>query len=342
MGVGSLRFGLESAGTKLTGLRGESGSGAFGTRVALSADGDAALIGALGDNGQAGGTWVFMRSGSTWSQQGAKLTGSGESADGRFGSGLALSSDGNTALIGGPYDRRLIGGGSVWAFTRSGSVWTQQGPKLVPSDNTQTAFGGVVALSADGDTALIAGGSPADGRAWVFTRSGSSWSQQGSRLTSGSPSADTNAFGASAALSSDGNVAMIGDPSDNPAGDHTGIGPGAAWVFTRSAGVWSRQGGKLTPLDEAGPGGFGQSVALSSDDGSIALIGGPADGSSSGAAWVFGRSGSRWNQLGGKAAGSGGGWAGGVRFERGALRGREHGDHRRSERQLGNGCGLGV
>ena len=67
-------------------------------------------------------------------QQGSKLTGSGETGAGGFGSSVALSADGNTALIGGPYDNGGVG--AAWVFTRSGSTWTQQGPKLTASDET--------------------------------------------------------------------------------------------------------------------------------------------------------------------------------------------------------------
>ena len=63
------------------------------------------------DNGGTGAAWVFTRSGSTWTQQGGKLTGSGETGDGGFGSSVALSADGNTALIGGPGDNGSTGRG---------------------------------------------------------------------------------------------------------------------------------------------------------------------------------------------------------------------------------------
>ena len=80
-------------GPKLTG-GGESGAGAFGVDVALSADGSTALIGAPGDNDGVGAAWVFTRSGSTWIQQGPKLTGAGEDGFGEFGSSVALSATG--------------------------------------------------------------------------------------------------------------------------------------------------------------------------------------------------------------------------------------------------------
>ena len=78
MGVHALGRGLDQQGAKLTGT-GEIGDGQFGASVALSSDGNTALIGGDGDNSGAGAAWVFTRSGGAWTQQGAKLTG-GESA----------------------------------------------------------------------------------------------------------------------------------------------------------------------------------------------------------------------------------------------------------------------
>jgi hypothetical protein len=269
-------------GDKLTGS-GESGDGRFGFSVALSADGSTALIGGPFDGGNKGAAWVFTRSGAAWNQQDGKLTGSGESGDGFFGFGVALSADGSTALIGGPFD----GGnkGAAWVFNRSGGDWDQQGGKLTGSGEAgDGVFGLGVALSADGSTALVGG--PFDdgskGAAWVFTRSGGNWDQQGGKLT-GSGESGSGSFGASVALAADGKTALIGGPFDDG-------NKGAAWPFTRSGGDWNRQGGKLTGSGESGSGSFGASVALAAD-GSTAVIGGPIDDDSTGAAWVFTRSG---------------------------------------------------
>jgi hypothetical protein len=283
-------------GDSLTG-GGEWAAGEFGASVALSADGNTALIGAPSDDFRVGAAWVFTRLGSTWSQQGSKLTGAGEVGEGKFGTALALSADGNTALIGGIGDNNATG--AVWVFTRSGSTWSQQGEKLVGSSpEVEGRFGQSVALSGDGATALVGCGQfyGHGGGAWVFTRSGSTWSQQGSRLN---PSGEVGegSFGKSVALSSDGSSALIGAP-----GDDSGVG--AAWVFTRSGEEWAQQGSKLTGGEESGSGGFGEgdfgySVALSAEANN-ALIGGPADTNESGAAWVFVRSGSTWAQQGPK------------------------------------------
>jgi hypothetical protein len=100
-------------GTKLT-ATGSSGTAELGLAVALTADGNTALAGGPVDDGYVGAAWVFTRSGSTWMQQGSKLTGAGESGAGRFGSRVALARDGATALVAGPYDGAQKG--AVWAF----------------------------------------------------------------------------------------------------------------------------------------------------------------------------------------------------------------------------------
>jgi hypothetical protein len=282
-------------GGKLTG-DGESGTGQFGISVALSDDGNTALIGGSGDTAAAGAAWAFTRAGGVWTQQGPKLTANDETGAGRFGTSVALSADGNTAVIGGSGDSSNVG--AAWAFTRSGGAWTQQGSKLTAGGETGAGrFGSSVALSADGNTALIGG--PLDdsgvGAAWAFTRSGGAWTQQGTKFTA-SDEAGAARFGISAALSADGNTALIGADSDNG-------GTGAAWAFTRSGGTWTQQGTKLTASDETGSANFGSGVALS-DDGNTALIGGYLDNFFVGAAWVFTRSGAVWTQQGSKLTAS--------------------------------------
>ena len=116
-------------------------------------------------------------------QQGGKLTGGGETGDARFGSSVALSADGSTALVGGRRDSSDKG--AAWVFTRSGATWTQQADKLTGSAaNSGTQFGFSVALAANGSTALVGGRDDdgSNGAAWVFTRSGSAWSQQVGKL----------------------------------------------------------------------------------------------------------------------------------------------------------------
>jgi hypothetical protein len=98
---------------KLTGAE-EAGAGQFGYSATLSADGNTAVVGGALDAGAVGAAWVFTRTGSTWSQQGAKRTGSGERGTGWFGASAALSGDATIAVIGGFHDNN--GEGAVWVF----------------------------------------------------------------------------------------------------------------------------------------------------------------------------------------------------------------------------------
>jgi hypothetical protein len=106
------------------------------------------------------------------------------------GASVALSGDGNTAIVGGPSDDKTTG--ATWVFVRSGGVWSQQGDKLVGTGAYRADESGVplgqgmsIALSADGDTAIV-GGWGAEG-SWVLTRSGGVWSQQGKQLVRPQP-----------------------------------------------------------------------------------------------------------------------------------------------------------
>ncbi|MGO9489337.1 MAG: IPT/TIG domain-containing protein [Solirubrobacteraceae bacterium] len=271
----------------------------FGAGLALSADGTTAIVGAPHD-GRSGAAWIYTRSGTTWTREGGPLTGieptepcapeePGEPATCQFGLAVALSGDGKTALIGAPGENSDRG--AAWLFTRSGSSWVP-GPELQGGEESGPGhFGRSVAISGDGNTAVIGG--PWDGHgsgaAWVFTRSESGWVQQGPKLTSSEPSGEAR-FGRSVAISGDGSTALIGAPD-------YGAGLGAAWVFAPGGGEWTEQGPALTSGEPSGEEHFGHSVALSSD-GTTALIGAPDHDKYVGAAWAFRRTGGEWSQPG--------------------------------------------
>ena len=268
-----------------------------GWSVALSADGRTAIVGGIVDNGLAGAAWVYTRSDGGWTQQGSKLVGTDAVGQGGQGVSVALSADGSTAIVGGPYDNRNTG--AAWVYTRSGDIWSQQGSKLVGTGGIGRGGQGVsVALSADGNTAIVGG--PHDntttGAAWVYTRSGGIWTQQGGKLV-GTGAAGSAGQGVSVALSADGNVAIVGGPHDNSF-------TGAAWVSSRSGGIWSQQGSKLVGTGAVGIADQGWSVALSAD-GNTAIVGGFADNSYTGAVWVYSRNGGVWTQQGSKLVGTG-------------------------------------
>ena len=283
-------------GPKLVGTGSVSGS-AQGLSVAISSDGNTAIVGGGYDNGYHGAAWVFTRSSGVWTQQGSKLVGTGVVGIAWQGNSVAVSADGNTAVVGGPIDNSNAG--AVWIFTRSGGVWTQQGQKLVGTGAVAGADQGwSVAISADGNTVIVGGyrDNSFTGAAWIFTRSGSVWTQQGSKLVG--TGATSNAYqGWSVSISSDGNTAVVGGYLDNSSS-------GAVWVFTRSGGVWTQQGAKLTGSGAVGAANQGFSVAISSDGNTIAE-GGASDNGNKGATWIFTRSGTVWTQQGSKLFGTG-------------------------------------
>jgi hypothetical protein len=306
---------------KLTAGPGDASiGGRFGFSVSLSSDGQTALVGAPRENGGSGAAWVFTRSGSSWIQTGIKLTipaaaskagacgeesteeageegeelEEGEGANQcRFGISVALSGDGNTAVIGAP--RANENNGDAWIFTRSGSTWTE-GPELTsPEAVTDSHFGRGVALSGDGSTVLV-GAPGGQGRAWAFTRSGTSWLPPGGALAA-SAEENEGSFGRSVALSTDGATALIGAPGYNGS-------KGAAWVFTHSGSNWAEHGSKLMGSAESSASRFGASVALSGD-GSTALVGARGNDARNGGAWVFADAGASWSEQGPMLTGAG-------------------------------------
>jgi trimeric autotransporter adhesin len=271
----------------------------FGSSVSLSSDGNTALVGAisktLGGNDHQGVAYIFTRSGSVWSQQQELTASDGEAGD-QFGYSVSLSGDGNTALIG---PSQKSNGGEVYIFTRSGSVWSQQQVITASDRKGGDRFGNSVALSDDGQTALIGAYGNVfnnnymnSGAAYVFTRTNSVWSQQ-QKLTA-SDSAQFDRFGYSVSLSGDGENALIGAPFKTIAHQYGG----AAYLFTRAGNIWSQQQ-ELTAADSAENDMFGRSVSLNGD-GWTALIGAPYKTVNGypvpGTAYVFTRSGSVWSQ----------------------------------------------
>ncbi len=140
----------------------EEGEERFGVSVAISADGSTILVGARQDDSKAGAAFVFVPAGEGWAQQGGKLQAKTEVPEGeeptvesnaQFGYSVALSGNGNTALIGGPTTDKFAGG--AWAFTREGETWTQAQHLEPPESLGKVWFGDAVTLSADGSSALV-------------------------------------------------------------------------------------------------------------------------------------------------------------------------------------------
>jgi uncharacterized protein (TIGR03437 family) len=250
----------------------------IGYSVALSADGNTALIGAPGDADGPGAAFVFTRTNGQWTQQGNKLIGVGATGMANQGYAVALSADGNTAVVGGPADN-FIGGtsiGAAWVFSRNSGAW-DQGSKLVGNTTAGTRQGSAVAVSGDGNTVLVSGPYGLGG-AWVFVRSGSAWTQQAGPLI-GPKANGASGDGTSVSLNFDGNVALIGGPGDND-----------AWLFTRANGNWTQRQEVATSDVASSFAHFGFSTATSADTTTF-LLGAPADNPQNavnvGGTWAF-------------------------------------------------------
>ena len=293
---------------------------------------------------QAGAVHVFSRNGSSWSQQ-AYIKGSNTDGSDRFGWSVSLSDTGNTLAVSAPWESSLATGvngdessnfgtqsGAAYVFTRTGSNWNQQAYIKASTIGTLNHFGHSLSLSGDGNTLAIgaqdednsATGINGDennglkensGAAYVFTRAGSSWSQQAYIKASNTDANDK--FGSDLSLNDDGDTLVVGAHFE--ASNATGVngdennnnslgGSGAAYIFVRSSGNWSHQA-YAKPSNTVG--WFGSAVSLSGD-GSALVVGAWAEGSgatgingdesqtsffsNAGAAYLFIREGSSWSQ----------------------------------------------
>ena len=209
--------------------------------MSLSADGNTAIVGGFFDNSNTGAAWVFTTTPEPPPAQfsnGAKLVGTGGVGLGQQGYSVSLSADGNTAIVGGYLDNSHAG--AAWVWTRSGGVWTQQGPKLVGSGAVGNAQQGYsVSLSADGNTAIVGGS--ATTVALGPRGSGRGAEESGpSREPSWSARAPWGTLNKACPCPSPPTATR--PSSEGPA---TTVTRGAAWVWTRSGGVWTQQGPKL-------------------------------------------------------------------------------------------------
>jgi hypothetical protein len=299
----------------------------FGGSVALNADGNTLAVGATADNSNAtgingnqvdtsapgaGAVFVFVRTGTTWTQQ-AYVKASNTGASDLFGESVALSGDGNSLAVGAEQEQSNATGvngsqsnnsvrraGAVYVFTRAGTTWSQQAYVKAFNTAPDAGFGGSVALSADGSTLAVAAryegsnatgidGNQADtsaygaGAVYVFARVGATWAQQAYVKASNTGAGDF--FGSAVALSADGSALAVGAYGEESSaaglngnqGDNSASGAGAVYVFTRVGTAWAQRA-YIKASNAEGGDGFGQSVALSAD-GSTLAVGAEYEGS---------------------------------------------------------------
>ena len=279
----------------------------------------------------------------------------GGSLPGHIGNALVVSGDGSTIAVGAPHesggssgingnadDNSLYASGAVYVFVRRGDAWVQQAYVKASNPGQSDLFGMTVALSADGNVMAVAApwersaatginGDQNDdslaqaGAAYVFTRSGDSWSQQayvkasntGRAASEGEAIGDGDQFGLSLALSGDGNTMAVGAPTEDSVamgmnGDQTddsATSAGAVYLYSRTGNTWTQQA-YLKGANTGAGDLFGYGVGLSDDGNTLAAAGYDEDGAGrgvnpdladgdrngSGAIYVFSRTGTTWGQ----------------------------------------------
>jgi len=238
------------------------GAGAnFGYAVAIS--GDTIVVGAHGEASSAGATYVFKRSGTTWAQEQRLTAPNGEGGD-DFGISVAIGGDtvvvgaigessNQTAVTNGTTasaDNSAASAGAAYVFKRSGTTWTQEAYLKAANAEAGDTFGRSVAIGTDSIVVGADGEAGTQGAAYVFIRSGTSWSQQ-AYLKATNASGGHN-FGASVGIY--GDTAMVG-------ADGVSSSSGAAYVFSRSGASWS-QAAYLRAANADGSDYMGTSVAI--------------------------------------------------------------------------------
>ena len=337
---------------------------AFGEVLAIS--GDTMVVSATGEdsnqttitNGntasaddsasRAGAVYVYTRDGANWRQQAYLKAPNGEADDG-FGSSVAISGDtivvgaaaedsNQTTITNGPTasaNNSANRAGAAYVFVRSGETWTAQAYLKAPNAGSEDQFGRSVAISGDtvvvgapfedsnqtsitnGPTASADNSASLAGAAYVFVRSGETWSAQAYLKASNGEAGDV--FGENLAIS--GDTIVVGAAAEDSNQTSVTNGPsasannsasaaGAAYVFIRSGTTWSQQAYLKAPNAEKDD-SFGDNVAISGDTIVVSAQGedsdqttisnGPdasADNSAdtAGAAYVFARSGTAWSQ----------------------------------------------
>ncbi len=291
-----------------------------------------------------GAAYVFRRHGADWTQE-AYVKASNTGSFDRFGGGVALSADGHTLAVGATgessnaatingnqNDNSAVDSGAVYVFVHDGSQWVQEAYVKASNAGGGDLFGARLALSSNGDT--LATNSAAEssdatgingvqtnnnaigsGAAYIFTRLNGNWTQQAYLKASNSQTGD--GFGASIALSADGNTFAASAPAEdsNATGvngsesDNSAANSGAVYVFVRGNGQWVQQAYLKASNTETAD-AFGSAIALSPDGNTLAVTAPNEDSSAlgvdgdqtnnnagnSGAVYVFARSSNGWRQ----------------------------------------------
>lgn len=293
-----------------------------GTTLAVGAPGEDSAATGIGGNQadnsatDSGAVYVYGRdSAGNWTQQ-SYIKASNTHAGAQFGVALALSDNGQTLAVSAPLENSATttingnqanhdaaGAGAVYVFTRSNGTWAQQSYLKAGNAYANAFFGWSVALSADGS--LLATGATGDasssngingngtnrnaansGAAYVFSRNGSSWTQQ-AYIKASNTGAEDN-FGAAVRFNANGTILAVGAPFEASAAttvngsqtNNAATNAGAVYVFSRSGSSWTQQA-YLKSSNGGAEDNFGNALALD-EAGTTLAVGAPYEWSAYG------------------------------------------------------------
>lgn len=292
---------------------------AFGSRLAVSADGSTLAVGSFvessgakgidgnqNDNSapQSGAVYIFRRETGAWVQE-AYLKASNAGAGDSFGFSVALSSDGNTLVVGAHLedsaatnidgnsaDNSAQDSGAAYVFQRIGRTWEQQAYLKASNTEPSDQFGGTLAVSADGNLVAV-GASGEDsnatglegdqlnneakesGAVYLFRRTGAEWLREAYVKASTVQTGDQ--FGYAIALAPDASTIAVGAPGEDSKatgingaqGDNSEKQSGAVFVFRRAA-TWTQEA-YLKASNTQHNDAFGTSVSISFDGNTLAV-----------------------------------------------------------------------
>lgn len=243
----------------------------FGTSVCISTTGNIAIVGATGDEDDKGSAYIFYYDGAKWTETFKLLASDGNKGD-QFGSSVAVSDDGITAIVGARYHNAQVG--AAYIYTKVGNNWAQQSKLILPTDILdRSCFGGSVSISKNGNTVVVGNDTHIVNRnatAYVYTRTGTSWSSP--------QTLSPNANGpVSVHINDDGNVVVIGA--------YRNKNKGSVYVFKKISNVWT-QTDIINPNDLLDNDEFGISVGVA-NDGNVIVIGANGTNNDIGATYVY-------------------------------------------------------
>ena len=321
-----------------------------GTRMAISANLEGSdAVGVNGDESnnnlsRSGAVYLFYFDGTAWVQE-AYLKASNTGQDDWFGTSLAMSGNGSYLIVGSRFedsnatgvngnqsDNSASNSGAAYVFVRSGTTWSQQAYLKASNTDANDLFGWKVSIDDTGSKVIVGAlgedsnatginGNQSDnsasgaGAAYIFSRSGTTWSQD--TYLKGSNTESGDEFGVSVFINGDGTRAAVSAFGENSAAtgingneaDNTATDAGAAYVFLFNAGTWTQEAYiKASNTDANDDFGYGLTM---SDDGSRLVVSTIREASSSigvngvetnnsfsnsGAVYIYSRSGTTWSQ----------------------------------------------